>query len=622
MSNRVVRLARLFLSLAGLAAAGAAVLATQLGLDTNPDWGPSRKLLLLAGLGVAAGAWLPEAVARIGRAAAVGSSLDRAASALTALQKRLAAVPPVRGLVAGLGKAGAVLSNMAHTLPILRQITSTPRRTALSLCLLVWLGSVATFVWIGSVGTWRQWPATTADYDLLAQGLLHGEVSLAVQPSPQLLALPDPYAMQSRQFMPPMWDVSYFKGKFYLYWGPVPAVVAAIFRAATGMPIDDGMLTLVFGAGVSLLGLLCLLAMWDRWAGGLPVWTILPPAVALAWAPPLVWLFSRAAIYEAAIAAGQCFFLAGLLVLIPSLFGKPLSLGRLAAGAALLTLAIGSRLNLAPACLALVTLAVVETTLQTPSTGRRVAVVGTAAAPIGVGAALLGAYNYLRFGNFLEFGHRYQLGRWDKFHHYDSVFGLLNAVPNLYNYLLNGFHTLSVFPYLKPTWGVYYVWLTHTYAPPLYHTEKITGVLLAIPFAWVSGLAAACWLARAARSKPPSGLRSWLVSFLTGRAGPEVYLLGIAALLLAPLAFFVAVSMRHQVDFVPSLLLLAACGNWWLLSLLKTSRGLQGTLAVLAAGLGLATALIGVLLAITGFQGNFESLNPDLFRLLTKIFPG
>ncbi len=345
MSNRVSQLARVFLSLAGLTAAGAAVYATQLGLDTNPDWGPSRKLLLLAGLGVAVGAWLPVVVGRLGRPAAGESYLDRAVSVLTGVRNWLAAAPMVQGFVAGLVKAGASLSGAAHTLPILRQLTATPRRTALSLCLLVWLGSVATFVWIGSVGTWRQWPATTADYDLLAQGLLHGQVSLPIQPSSEFLALPDPYAMQSRQFMPPIWDVSYFKGKFYLYWGPVPAAVAAIFRAATGMPIDDGMLTLAFGAGVSLLGLLCLLAMWERWAGGLPAWTILPPAVALAWAPPLVWLFSRAAIYEAAIAAGQCFFLAGLLVLIPSLFGRPVSLGRMAAGAALLTLTIGSRLE-------------------------------------------------------------------------------------------------------------------------------------------------------------------------------------------------------------------------------------------------------------------------------------
>ncbi len=118
------------------------------------------------------------------------------------------------------------------------------------------------------------------------------------------------------------------------------------------------------------------------------------------------------------------------------------------------------------------------------------------------------------------------------------------------------------------------------------------------------------------------GRALWLISFLTGRAGAEVYLLGISALLLAPLASFVAASMRHQVDFVPAMLLIAASGNWWLLSFLKTNRWLHGMLAVLAAGLAIASALMGVLLAITGFQGNFETLNPDLFHLLTKIFPG
>jgi hypothetical protein len=36
--------------------------------------------------------------------------------------------------------------------------------------------------------------------------------------------------------------------------------------------------------------------------------------------------------------------------------------------------------------------------------------------------------------------------------------------------------------------------------------------------------------------------------------------------------------------------------------------------------LALASVVIGLLLAMTGFQGNFEVYNPELFHKLTSLF--
>ena len=255
--------------------------------------------------------------------------------------------------------------------------------------------------------------------------------------------------------------------------------------------------------------------------------------------------------------------------------------------------------------------------------GRPSDMVGPTAAaglPMLSAAGLFAAYNQARFGSWLEFGHRFQLGRWDMYHQYAKVFGLQNAIPNLYNYFLNGVHWLNVFPYLKPAWGQYYIWLTHTYAPEGYHTEKVAGVLVAIPFLWLAGLALVRWSrAWGVTSGGPARWAKW-GRLLSGVGGVQTCLIVVAGLLIAPLVSFVAISMRHEVDFVPTLGLLAATGFWGVLDRLDRRPSARRLVIGLAFLLAAVTVVIGMLLAMTGFQGNFETYNPDLFHRLTSFF--
>jgi len=529
--------------------------------------------------------------------------------------------PALQKLGAGLAWAGRVMDEGVHRTPLVRNLVATPLRTSFTASFLIWVVAVAAYAWIGSVGTWTNWPPTTSDFDLLAQGFVHGQLSLPVRTPPELLDMPDPYIMASRQYLPDLWDVSYYEGHFYLYWGPVPAILLAVLKLATPIHVNDGLLTLFFTAGLSLMGILCLLAFWHRWPKPLPWWTILPPAMALSGATPVVWLLSRGAVYEVAIASGQFFLLAGLLVTIPAMWGEPLSARRLAAASIMLALAIGCRLNLAPACLGVLALGW-AVTLRAHLV-RPIRMIGPTAAaglPMLSAAGLFAAYNQARFGSWLEFGHRFQLGRWDMYHEYARVFGLQNAIPNLYNYFLNGVHWLSVFPYLKPAWGQYYIWLTHTYAPEGYHTEKVTGVLVAIPFLWLAGLALVRWSrAWAVTSGGPARWAKW-GWLLSGVGGVQTYLMVVAGLLIAPLVSFVAISMRHEVDFVPTLGLLAATGLWGVWDRLDRRLSAWRLVIGLAFLLAAVTVVIGMLLAMTGFQGNLETYNPDLFHRLTSFF--
>jgi hypothetical protein len=607
-------------SLIGLGAAAAALLATQLGLDSNPDWGPSRKLLFGLGVSVALLAWTP--VVWDGLWATVAHSrLTKTAGVWSGKASQLVfhnrAASRLASSVAALANA---LSRILHSVPIIRELLATPQRTALTISLMVWGVAVIAYAWVGSVGTLTRWPPTTSDFDLLAEAFVHGQANLPVEPSPQLLALSDPYGMESRQYMPSIWDVSYFKGKFYLYWGPVPALLLAGVKLAAGLRVDDGLLTLIFTAGASLMAILSLVELWKRRSDRLPWWVVVPPSIALAGATPVVWLLSRGAVYEVAIASGQFFFLAGLLAAVPALFGEPLPPVRLAISSALLALAIGCRVNLAPACALILAMAVIVTLVSKRSMrARSSATLLAAGLPMAAALGLLGAYNLARFGSLLEFGHRYQLGRWDKFHDYGAVFGLRNVIPNLYNYILNGIHTLTVFPYLKPAWGQYYIWPTHTYAPPQYHTEKIAGILIGIPFLWFAAVALLGLARRIWRGRPPLHPRRWLSGVASSDTNVSLWLALAGACLFAPLATFVAVSMRHEVDFVPTVGLLAAVGFWNGYAAAQEHPARRRLLATVAMGLAIVSAIVALLLAMTGFQGNFETYNPILFSHLTSL---
>ncbi|MGA9192314.1 MAG: hypothetical protein WBZ24_11315, partial [Anaerolineales bacterium] len=212
---------RVVLTLLGLAVSGAAVFAVQLGLDNNSSWGPSRKLLLGVGLALASASWIPGWASWAWQQGRNSHRLRVIGEAMGAARSKVVRQPALQKLGAGLAWAGRVMDEGVHRTPLVRNLVATTLRTSFTTSFLIWVVAVAAYAWIGSVGTWTNWPPTTSDFDLLAQGFVHGQLSLPVRTPPELLAMPDPYIMASRQYLPDLWDVSYYEGHFYLYWGPV-----------------------------------------------------------------------------------------------------------------------------------------------------------------------------------------------------------------------------------------------------------------------------------------------------------------------------------------------------------------------------------------------------------------
>jgi hypothetical protein len=312
---------------------------------------------------------------------------------------------------------------------------------------------ITIYIWLISVGQWTKWPTTGEYYYELASAFRHGQLNLLVKPDPALLALPDPYDYESRAHISSPWDVSLFKGKFYMYWGPAPAIVLAIVRFVYAGRIGDQILVFAFLSGAFIFTVLLILQIYNRVFSNLGWGNVLPGILMAGLANPLPWILNRPGIYEAAIAGGQFFLIAGLFFGFLAIEKEKSRFFFLIITGFCWASAIGSRVSLIGAVGFLI--AMVAGLLFYISKRYRDWLFSILAIsiPIAIGLTGMGFYNKFRFGSWFELGIRYQLGGQNLNKIHDQVISLSNIPPNLHNYLLNPFRTISVFPYLKANWG-------------------------------------------------------------------------------------------------------------------------------------------------------------------------
>lgn len=353
-----------------------------------------------------------------------------------------------------------------------------------------WWGAAAVLCAVALVAWFYWWTVRTTGeavridgpkrdyYNLLVDGFQQGHLWMDAKPDPELLKLPPAERPGNAPFL---LDASLYQGRYYLYFGVVPAVLLFWpFAAVTGhdLPVAVAALALALAAlGVSLL--------WWRemrrrffptlgWS-----WDALA-VLALGFCTVMPSTLRRPLFYEVAITAGWVFGALMLWALARAARSARPARWLVAAGIAC-GLAIGSRANLAPVALLALTLgAWLTARAQGGGIRRAVACVTFAAAgaaPIGAGLA---AYNYARFGSVLEFGHSYQLG--------------LN--PQRMFRGTNLAHNIPLYYFAPPQLSVYFPFVAPAEEPPkpvdYIGREHVHG-----EFAWalVAALAAASALA-------------------------------------------------------------------------------------------------------------------------------
>jgi hypothetical protein len=373
----------------------------------------------------------------------------------------------------------------------------------------------------------------TAEFHaLLAKSFLLGKTDLPIAPDPRLIALPDPYDPKAN-FEYRLHDASLYKGKYYIYFGPVPTLVLFLpFRAATGADLQNRVAVPVFCA----IGFLCSLGAFyslarrGKWM--VPKWLETAVVVALG-TTSVAFVLRRPLFYEVAISSGYAFVMAGILALVHAL-GKNDRAGR---NSILLS---GLFFGMAAGCrphLALVA-AVMLVYLLLRAKSARISVV-LFAAPLILCAVLLMLYNYARFDSVLEFGRNYQVGAIVQdptpFRFGRALLMYLFAIPTI----------TTDFPFVHPC-------LIYTLAdrvPTVWDYDSIIGLVTGFPIV-VFGLCAHFVLRKRYFGAPDvAGAIRSLVSYLCVAAVLVLLFVSTSGLVIG----------RYTVDFVPMLVLGGCC---------------------------------------------------------------
>ncbi len=445
-------------------------------------------------------------------------------------------------------------------------------------------------------------------YNLLVHGFHKGSLAMDVTVPDDLKQLANPWDPAGRPAgLRVLSDTSYYNGKYYLYFGVVPAVTLMWpFRALTGMdlPMVYALITFCLGA-FWVLAWLWLRLLRDHFPQA-SLLTKVGGILVLGLAGGLLMLARRAHFWELPIAAGQFYLAASVSATYLALQARR-SAGWLAAAGLFLGLAVGSRptLVVAGGGLACMVIALGWRSYATDGVRgafrRAGAVALMAGAPLALVVAALLSYNYARFGQLTEFGLNYQLtSRYEaKAVHFDLGFARFNW---------------EMYFWRMPQWDRYFPFVRQAGAPaqPLnyYTCEYVFGALTLSPVLWLT-LALPSWLLAAWRRRP-AGDGGGLMAF---GAGLATIAIGTTAILLC---FNTAVA-RYTADFLPWWLLLGLLGwataEWWLRSWRWgrwLARGLMGTLMLASAVLAFCASV--------RLHGVLRYRNPDAYVALAQVF--
>ncbi len=280
---------------------------------------------------------------------------------------------------------------------------------------------------------------------------LKGQIHLDIQPSAELLALENPYTPDNRDGIEFVYDRAFFDGRYYSYFGIAPILVFYYpYYLITGnFPTDSSVMG--FFSVITAIFLPLAVVEWNKFRkAGMRPWLSCICAVGAYFAScSLLIQRGRAAFYYVASAAAMAFVSAYLFWLIKALGSKKIlrTVFMLLAGIGF-SFGFLSRLNTVFP-VALVTAAFIIIYLVRAIKEKKLASFIGDMLPLGLPvAAALGFslyYNYIRFGDILQFGTDYQLTLANA-SLYDA--GANGIIPAIFHYFLQPFSLSQEFPYI------------------------------------------------------------------------------------------------------------------------------------------------------------------------------
>ena len=486
-----------------------------------------------------------------------------------------------------------------------------------------WIGGLAVFfalpvilfyVWLISVGLWTRWPATTNYYDQLASAFQHGQLYLEQQPDPRLSQLSNPYDPEIRSGISTPLDISFYNGKFYLYWGPVPGLILSVFKPVFPNEIGDIYLVFAILSSIFILEILIILKLRELFFPDMPTWVISLSILVAGLAIPYAWMFNNPRVYDVAIGSGQLFFLAGFYLSITTLSKTTQPAYKLILIGSLWALTIGSRLTqllLIGFMSLMIFIWITRPYFQGKATRNAIPLILAVGMPIAIGSALLGWYNWARFGSVFETGFNYALAG-PYLQSFAKEFFLPIYIPqNLYNYLFNPVNIRGTYPFLKSTLGQTAPIFSFYTLPKAYTSDEITGWFYSAPFTFFALIPIANLIFNARKTKDDSQrLLNWII----------VSLFGSFIFALTPLLMFFWLSTRYMMDFFPELILLSIIGFWQGYQLLRQHPVPRIIYSFIGIALVLITIIVSNAIGLSSHTARIRAYNPELWNYLINFF--
>ena len=379
-------------------------------------------------------------------------------------------------------------------------------------------------------------------YNYLAQGLVSGHLYLPVEPSPQLLAQPNPWDPKVDDSLK-LFDAVLYNRRYYLYHGIGPALMAFVpWRLITQHDLPENAAILGFGFGGWLFAAGTLVGLLRFQGSKLRAGPLFAALLALAACQAVPFLMNRVWVYEVAIAGGYFCISVALFCLVR--FYRTGVRHWLVPSGIFFAIAVSCRPHLG-----LVGVLALLLILRKDRSG-----FFHAAIPFVVICGGVCFYNYLRFNDPFEFGTRYLLGGANQ----TEVHWKLSNLGRGFRYML------AEPPLVSPVFPWFHAAPRPVTVPISYTLEPLIGAFWLAPIVLLLPLAL--------RRSPA---RPLLVLMATSGLGLLLFLAGTGWSV-----------QRYQVDFLPLLLLVSlACGLSRLPLMISTVLILPGLAVSLALGI-------------------------------------
>lgn len=546
---------------AGVVLSSLAIFSVQLGLDNDAGWGPKRIVLLAAGIACLA---LGGAVHFFGKAA----------------------VNAVEGFNAFIES----------------RLSRGARITAASLASSAIV--ISAYFWFAQLDQ-RVVGFEFEYYIEMAKSFKKGHLYLETMPPPELLALENPYDYFLRKEkgvdnFP--WDLSLYNEKFYIYWGPAPAALTALFSYDLLNRIGDFHLAFAAACGTFIYQALIIATYWNRELKRAPVWLLGILLLTVGLMTPVPMMLNGAKVYDAAIFSGQLFLMGGCFWAYSAFLDGSPSVWKLSIASGHWALSVGSRVTVLPGALvcAGLTLLFITRYYRGKGIGSLMPAFLGVSIPLLVGGGALAWYNWVRFGSISEFGLTYQLAN-NNYTSFQNVFSVSRIPTNLGIYLTYPIQFTSRFPYLSPVENINF-------------NERLAGLLYIAPYIILLALP----ILRVFKYIHPAENKS-TGNINAGESSSWLFhaLLSSGLVTLTVLFSFYYAAMRYTEDFLPALVTLitiqAAAQYDLLHNIPLFRRGFLLITLILASITVLANTLLATPNDEVRFAVNF--LN-DIYKLL------